>query len=349
VEIGIASLSDTQLVPETGKLYPAGRRHEDIVDYAVLAERLGLDLFGLGEHHSVDFAVSSPAIVLAAIAARTSTIRLASAVTVLSVLDPVRVYQDFATLDLISKGRAEIVAGRSAFAEPFALFGVDTAGYDAVFAEKLDLLLKLRQKDRLSWKGRFRPPITDSAITPRAQQDPLPVWLGVGGSPGSAQRAGLLGLPMMLGLIGGSIADARHAIDIYREAGKQAGHADKLSVGIATHVFAAERSAAAREVYPYYREFLRPKRPGGSGFVVGQAQFTAGIAPGNALMIGTSEEIVSKILEARKVLGVDRVLGLVDWGGLPRVMVEESITRFATEVAPAVRSTLGVTVGDARG
>jgi alkanesulfonate monooxygenase SsuD/methylene tetrahydromethanopterin reductase-like flavin-dependent oxidoreductase (luciferase family) len=154
---------------------------------------------------------------------------------------------------------------------------------------------------------------------------------------------------MMLGLIGGSIADARHAIDIYREAGKQAGHADKLSVGIATHVFAAERSAAAREVYPYYREFLRPKRPGGSGFVVGQAQFTAGIAPGNALMIGTSEEIVSKILEARKVLGVDRVLGLVDWGGLPRVMVEESITRFATEVAPAVRSTLGVTVGGARG
>lgn len=338
MDIGIASLSDTQLVPETGRLFPAGRRHADIVEYAVLAERLGLDVFGLGEHHSVDFAVSSPAVVLSAIAARTTTIRLASAVTVLSVHDPVRVYQDFATLDLISSGRAEVCVGRSAFAEPFALFGVDTAGYDSVFAEKLDLLLQLREKERLSWQGRSRPPISDSAVTPRSQQDPLPVWIGVGGSPGSAERAGRLGLPMMLGLIGGSIADVRHTIDIYRAAGEQAGHADKLSVGIATHVFAAERSSEAREVYPHYRDFLRPKRPGGSGYMVSPQQFAAGIAPGNALMIGTSEEIVAKILEAHKLLGVDRVLGLVDWGGLPRPTVEASITRFATEVAPAVRS-----------
>lgn len=341
MDIGIASLSDTQLVPEMGRLYPAGQRHADILDYAVLAENLGLDLFGLGEHHSVDFAVSSPAVVLSAIAARTSTIRLASAVTVLSVLDPVRVYQDFATLDVISQGRAEICAGRSAFAEPFALFGIDMAGYDAVFAEKLDLLLQLREKERLSWKGHFRPPISDSTIMPRSRQDPLPVWLGVGGSPGSVQRAGRLGLPMMLGLLGGSIADARPTVDLYRAAGEKAGHADKLSVGIATHVFATDSSAAAREVYPYYREFLRPKRPGGSGYVVSQPQFAAGLAPGNALMIGTSEEITDKILEARKVLGADRVLGLVDWGGLPRTLVEESITRYATEVAPAVRSAVG--------
>jgi len=326
-------------------LFPAGTRHTDILDHAVLAERLGLDLFGLGEHHSVDFAVSSPAVVLSAVAARTSSIRLASAVTVLSVHDPVRVYQDFATLDLISGGRAEVCVGRSAFPEPFALFGVDTAGYDTVFAEKLDLLLRLRREERLSWKGRFRPPIEDSAVVPRSRQDPLPVWIGVGGSPESAERAGRLGLPMMLGLIGGSIAGARRVVDLYRAAGERAGHADALRVGVATHVFAAERPGDAREVYPYYREFLRPKRPGGPGFTVDPAQFAAGIAPGNALMIGTSEEITAKILQTRRMLGADRVLGLVDWGGLPRPLVEESITRYATEVAPAVRSALAAVRG----
>jgi hypothetical protein len=209
MDLGIVSLSDLQTDPATGQRYAAGPRIEEIIGYAQLADSLGLDLFALGEHHAAEFAVSSPAVVLAAIATRTSSIRLTSAVTVLSALDPVRVYEDFATLDLISGGRAELIVGRSAFVEPFALFGIDTADYDDIFAEKLDLLLRLRTEDRLSWSGRFRPPISDAAVAPRAQQQPLPVWVGVGGTPASAQRAGRLGLPMVLGLIGGSHSPSR--------------------------------------------------------------------------------------------------------------------------------------------
>src|ERR1700710_3151547 len=190
MELGIVSLSDIQIDPRSGQLFPAEQRLTEIIGYAQLADTLGLDVFGLGEHHGVEFAVSSPAVVLAAIAVRTAAIRLTSAVTVLSALDPVRVYEDFATLDLISDGRAEMIVGRSAFVEPFDLFGIDTADYDAIFAEKLDLLLQLRRQPRLSWHGRFRPPITDAAVAPRAQQNPLPIQVGVGGTPASAQRAG---------------------------------------------------------------------------------------------------------------------------------------------------------------
>jgi alkanesulfonate monooxygenase SsuD/methylene tetrahydromethanopterin reductase-like flavin-dependent oxidoreductase (luciferase family) len=338
MDLGIVSLSDLQTDPATGQRYAAGPRIEEIIGYAQLADSLGLDLFALGEHHAAEFAVSSPAVVLAAIATRTSSIRLTSAVTVLSALDPVRVYEDFATLDLISGGRAELIVGRSAFVEPFALFGIDTADYDDIFAEKLDLLLRLRTEDRLSWSGRFRPPISDAAVAPRAQQQPLPVWVGVGGTPASAQRAGRLGLPMVLGLIGGSIAQARRTVDIYRAAGEQAGHADRLSVGISTHFYAAGTPRAARDVYPNYHEYLRPKTPGGRGFLVSRDQFEAGTAAGNALMIGSVPELIIKLVEAREVLGVDRVYGQADWGGLPRGMVEDSISRFATEIAPVVRT-----------
>jgi alkanesulfonate monooxygenase SsuD/methylene tetrahydromethanopterin reductase-like flavin-dependent oxidoreductase (luciferase family) len=307
----------------------------------VLADRLGLDVFGLGEHHGLDFAVSSPAVVLSAIAARTSSIRLASAVTVLSVLDPVRVYQDFATLDLISHGRAEIIAGRSAFTEPFALLGVDLADYDAIFAEKLGLLLQLREQSEVTWSGRFRPPLAAAPISPRAQQASLPVWAGVGGSPESADRAGRLGLPMVLGYIGGPLERARSAVDIYRAAGQRAGHPEKLRVGISTHFFAGDTPRAAREIYPYYHEYLRPKKPGGRGFTVSQAAFEAGTARGQAIMIGSTRELIEKILDAHDLLGLDRFYGQVDWGGLPRAMVTESITRFATEIAPALRAAIG--------
>ncbi|MGI3784964.1 MAG: LLM class flavin-dependent oxidoreductase, partial [Janthinobacterium lividum] len=307
-----------------------------IVAYAELADTLGLDVFGLGEHHSADFVVSSPAVVLAAVAARTRSIRLTSAVTVLSVLDPVRVYQDYASLDLVSRGRAELIAGRSAFTEPFGLFGVDLADYDAIFTEKLELLLRLREEANVEdWSGEFRPPLHDADIVPRALD--LPVWVGVGGSPGSAERAGRLGLPMTLGLIGGTIDHARRTVDAYRSAGEAAGHADLLRVGISTHFYAAGTPAAAREVYPWYHEYLRPKRPGGRGFVVGREQFLAGTGPGMALMIGSPEEVTEKILLAREVLGIDRFFGQVDWGGLPRGRVEESIARLAGEIAPAVR------------
>ena len=207
MDLGIRSLGDIRANPETGRPFPAARRLDEIVGYAALADQLSLDIFGLGEHHSLDFAVSSPAVVLAAVAARTTAIRLASAVTVLSVLDPVRVYQDFATLALLSHGRAEITAGRSAFTEPFALFGARLEDYDALCAEKLDLL-RLRAEERVTWSGRFRPPLADAPIAPRVR---LPVWVGVGGTPESAERAGRLGLLMILGYIGGTLAHARAA------------------------------------------------------------------------------------------------------------------------------------------
>lgn len=339
LEIGILSLSDIQLNPATGMPFPAVQRMDEIIGYGILAGQLGLDRFALGEHHTLDFAVSSPAVVLAAIAPQTSTIRLTTAVTVLSVLDPVRVYQDFATLDLVSHGRAEIIAGRSAFTEPFGVFGLDLADYDSLFSEKLDLLLALREKSRVTWSGRWRPDLIDAPIAPRAYEHPLPVSVGVGGSPESAERAGRLGLPMVLGLIGGSISGVQRTIDIYRSAGDRAGHSqDALSIGISTHFFAGADVDSARSVFPYYREYLRPKTPGGRGFLVDERSFRMGTQPGQALMIGSAEELIEKMLFAREVLGIDRFIGQVDWGGLPQGLVEESITRLATEIAPAVRA-----------
>jgi alkanesulfonate monooxygenase SsuD/methylene tetrahydromethanopterin reductase-like flavin-dependent oxidoreductase (luciferase family) len=333
VDLGILSLSDLQTDPGTGRPFSAARRVTDTIEYATLADRLGLDLFALGEHHTLDFAVSSPAVVLAAIAARTSTMRLTTAVTVLSALDPVRVYQDFAQLDLASGGRAEIIAGRSAFAEPFALFGHHVNDYDALYTEKLDLLLKLREQAKVTWSGRFRPALHDAEIAPRAVQTPLPVWAGVGGSPASAERAGRLGLPMVLGYIGGPLSHAKRSVDLYRAAGEAAGHPEKRRVGISTHFY-----AGTEDVYPYYHEYLRPKPPSNRGFDVGRAQFQAGRRRGQALMIGSSEQLIEKILDAHEALGLDRFYGQFDWGGLPRPMVEDSIHRFATEIAPAVRA-----------
>lgn len=338
MELGIISLSDLQTDPTTGRPRGSGQRLDEIVGYATLADRSGLDVFALGEHHTLDFAVSSPAVVLAAAATRTSRIRLTSGVTVLPVLDPLRVYQDFATLDLLSHGRAEITAGRSAFTEPFEIFGVDLAAYDAVFEEKLDLLLRLREQDRVTWSGRFRPPLHHAPVTPRAAQAPLPVWLGVGGSPESAERAGRLGLPMILGYIGGPLTHARRAVDLYRDAGDRAGHPERLRVGLSTHFHAGATPEAARATFPYYREYLRPKSPGGRGFVVDQAQFDAATRRANAIMIGSSTQLIEKILDAHDALGLDRFLGQVDWGGLPRAAVEDSISRYAEEIAPAVRA-----------
>jgi alkanesulfonate monooxygenase SsuD/methylene tetrahydromethanopterin reductase-like flavin-dependent oxidoreductase (luciferase family) len=338
MDLGIISLSDIQIDPRTRAPFAYGERLDDIVGYATLADRAGLDVFALGEHHTLDFAVSSPAVVLAAIAARTSRIRLTSGVTVLPVLDPVRVYQDYATLDLLSHGRAEVTVGRSAFTEPFGIFGADLADYDALFSEKLDLLLQLRDHERLTWSGRFRPPLDDAPITPRAQQRPLPVWVGVGGSPESAERAGRLGLPMVLGYIGGPLSHARRAVDIYRAAGDRAGHPEKLQVGISTHFYAAATADEARRTFPYYHEYLRPKTPGGRGFVVSQDQFDAGTRRGNAIMIGSVEQLIEKILDAHQMLGLDRFFGQIDWGGLPRAAVTDSINRYATDIAPVIRA-----------
>ncbi|TQS41352.1 LLM class flavin-dependent oxidoreductase [Cryptosporangium phraense] len=334
IEIGIASLSDRQPRTVDGRSVSEASRMRQIIELGVRADELGLDVFGVGEHHSRDFVVSSPAPVLAAVAARTSNIRLTSAVTVLSALDPVRVYQDFATLDLISGGRAEMTVGRSAHPEPFALFGIDIERYDEVFTEKLGLLLQLREQGEISWRGEFRPPLSRATVGPRAD---VPMWIGAGGTPASAARAGVLGLPLILGYLGGDPEHLRRLVDLYRAAGDRAGQSG-LQVGVAAHYFGASSEEEAASTYPYYRDFLRPKQPGGGGYTVSPRDFVEGREPGRPLMIGTSEQVTEKLVELHKVVGFDRVQLLVDWGGLPGELVEASLERLGTEIAPAVRA-----------
>jgi alkanesulfonate monooxygenase SsuD/methylene tetrahydromethanopterin reductase-like flavin-dependent oxidoreductase (luciferase family) len=319
-----------------GRHVTEAARIAQIVDLGVRADELGLDVFGVGEHHSRDFAVSSPVPVLAAVAARTSRIRLTSGVTVLSVLDPVRVYEDFATLDLISGGRAELTVGRSAYPDPFALFGVDLARYDEVFTEKLDLLLRLRAEPEVTWRGSYRPPLTGATVVPRSAS--LPLWIGAGGTPASAVRAGVLGLPLILGYLGGTPEHLRRLVDVYRAAGERAGHGDRLQVGIAAHYFGG---ASPEDTYPYYHDFLRPKKPGGGGFVVSRRDFDEGREAGRALMIGTPEHVTEKLVHLHEVVGYDRLQLLVDWGGLPEGLVEASLDRLGAEVAPGLRAALG--------
>ncbi|SNY47679.1 LLM class flavin-dependent oxidoreductase [Paractinoplanes atraurantiacus] len=318
IQIGVSTLTD---LPRG--MNPA-RRMEQIVDLGAQADEAGLDVFGVGEHHSADFLVSSPAPVLSAVAARTRNIRLTSAVTVLSVHDPVRVWQDFATVDLISGGRAEITVGRSAYPDPFALFGVDLSRYDKAFTERLDLLLRLCDGDDTPWPGGHRPPLVPADVVPRPVQDPLPVWIGAGGSPGSALRAGAAGLPLILGYIGGSPDDLRRLADLYRAAGG-------TQVGLAVHFFAAATEREARDTYTNYRDFLP--------FPVSAAAFDGGLRPGGHLFIGTSEQITEKLARLHDAVPFDRVQALVDWGGLDAGAVRDSVYRLGAEVAPALRET----------
>ncbi|WP_415853716.1 LLM class flavin-dependent oxidoreductase [Sinomonas sp. G460-2] len=337
MELGVFTLAD--IYPGDGAT--AASRIDDIISYGIAAERHGLDVFGIGEHHSRQFAVSSPAINLAAIAQATSRIRLTTTATVLSVLDPVRVYQDFATLDLISHGRAEIYAGRSAFAEPFALFGENIHQLDELYTEKLGLLLRLRDEDKVTWHGQHRPSLYDARVNPRAH-GALPVWVAVGGTPASAQRAGQLGLPMALGFIGGTLDHAKRLIDLYRAAGSAAGHSEEqLRVGITSHFYVGETPGhAVDEFYPYYQRYLSPVTNGGRGWHLDYPSTVELAARRGALMVGEPLQVAEKILDLRAELGVDRFLGQVDLGGMPQQMVHDSIRRFGEIVAPAVRHVL---------
>ncbi|MGW2464036.1 LLM class flavin-dependent oxidoreductase [Streptomyces sp. NPDC001761] len=341
MDVGIASLADFQPRTVDGRPLTAGERHSQLIRLGVTADRLGLDHIGIGEHHSVDFAVSSPAVVLAAIAARTSRIRLTSSVSTLSALDPVRLYEDFATLDLVSEGRAEITVGRSAHPEPFELFGVPLSHYDQVFAEKLGLLLRVRDEPRVTWHGQFRSALAGAAVVPRARQDPLPVWIGVGGTAASAERAGRLGLPMMLGYIGGPVERLAHLAAVYRAAGETEGHGHRLRLGVGVHFFSADGTATALDTYPYYRDFLRPKRPGGNGLTISPEQFRAGLDPSGHLLIGTPERVTEKATALYEAVRFDRLQALVDWGGLPDHAVASSVGHLATAVAPALRRLAG--------
>ena len=304
------------------------------------ADQVGLDVFGIGEHHRKEFLDSAPTVILAAAAGRTKNIRLTSAVTVLSAADPVRVFQNFATLDLVSKGRAEMVVGRGSFIESFPLFGYDLDDYDQLFTEKLGLLLNIRDNEFVTWSGKFRPALNKQAIYPRPVQDPLPIWLGVGGTPESFVRAGRLGLPLMVAIIGGETHRFRPLIELYREAGKKAGHApEQLKVGLHSLGYVAgSAKEAVDDYYPGYAEtFTRIGKERGWPPVT-RAHFDAQVGPRGALIVGGPEEVAEKILRHSEALGgISRLSFQMDNAALPHAKLLRSIELIGEVVAPIVR------------
>ncbi len=317
----------------------AGRMH-DLLEEVALAEQVGLDVFGIGEHHRPDFIVSAPAVVLAAAAAITKRIRLTSAVTVLSSDDPVRVFQEFAEVDLISNGRAEIMAGRGSFIESFPLFGYDLDDYDALFEEKLELLLAIRDSVHVTWSGKHRASLEELGIYPRPVQDPLPVWLAVGGSPASAVRAGTLGLPMALAIIGGQPERFTPFVDLFRSSAKEAGH-QGLPMSINSHAYVADTSErAADEFFPGYATMMnRIGRERGWAPMERQS-FDALRTLRGALVVGSADEVVEKILYQHRLFGHQRFMAQMSVGTMPHAQVMRSIELLGTEVAPVVRKEL---------
>lgn len=344
MEIGITSFAD--LAPGSDP----GQRLRELVEEIELADRVGLDVFGVGEHHRPDFAVSSPAVALAAAATRTTRIRLTSAVTVLSTADPVRVFEEFAMLDLLSGGRAEIVAGRGSFTESFPLFGESLDDYDELFAEKLDLLLALRASERVTWagsSGRHRPALEDAGVYPRPAQDPLPVWIGVGGSRQSVVRAGTLGLPLIVAIIGGEPARFAPLVELYREAARRAGHDPAtLPVAINSHAHVARDGAmAAEELFPSYAASMGRigRERGWPPFT--RQQFEAGRTRRGALFVGSPQQVAEKILAQHELFGHQRFLAHLGMGGQPHAQVLRAIELLGTEVAPVVRAEVARRVG----
>jgi len=330
MELGIATFADLG-----GGISPQ-QRMRNLLEEAELADQLGLDVFAVGEHHRPDYAVSAPAVALAAIAARTERIRLSSAVTVLSSDDPVRVFQDFATVDLISGGRAEIMAGRGSFIESFALFGQDLDDYDELFASKLDLLLKVRASTHVTWSGKHRPALDHAGVYPRPVQDPLPVWVAVGGSPQSVIRAGVLGLPLTLAIIGGQPARFAPLVELYREAAREAGHDPAaLPVAINTHAFVGDHEAAFRA--PYLAMMNRIGRERGWP-PAGPREYAALRSPHGAVAAGSAEEVAEKLLYEHELFGHQRYIAQMSLGAVDHADVLRSMERFGTEVAPVVRA-----------
>ena len=339
MQIGLYSLSDLSSVGPNGQRIDAHTRIKETIAAAKLAEQAGLDIFGVGEHHRLDFAVSVPTVVLAAIAASTSTIRLTSAVTVLSTADPVRVYEEFATLDLVSNGRAEIIAGRGVFTEPFPLFGYELDDYEALFDEKLALFDLLNKSERVTWQGRFRAPLNDAQIAPRALQPTIPLWIGVGGSPESAIRAGRLGLPMALAVLGGPYGRAGKMAELYRAVGQDAGHAEQLRVAVNGHLHIAETSQAAREnFYPHYSQYWSESTP--SQFPrprIPREDFNRSITKDSGPLVGSPAEIVDKISLLHELTGMDRLVAQIDIGGMPFKKIAAMIELLADKVIPEIR------------
>ena len=328
MELGLITFADV------GSVSPE-QRLKNLLEEATLADELGLDVFGVGEHHRPDFAVSAPAVALAAIAARTERIRLTSAVTVLSSDDPVRVFEEFATVDLISGGRAEIMAGRGSFTESFPLFGYDLDDYDELFAEKLELLLALRAGETVTWSGRHRAPLHEQGVWPRPVQDPIPVWIAVGGTPTSVARAGVLGLPLTIAIIGGQPERFVPLVDLYRRAAAQAGHdPHTLPLGINTHAFVGDDQKAFA---PHYIAMMSRIGRERGWPPMGREQYLALRSPTGALAAGEPEAVAEKILMEHDLFGHQRYLAHMSLGAVDHRDVLRSIERFGTEVASMVR------------
>lgn len=341
MEIGIDSFAAARVHQDQYSAQDSMQSLHELLERMQYADEMGLDVFGIGEHYRKEFLDSAPSVILAAAAARTKRIRLASAVTVVSAADPVRIFQSFATLDLISAGRAEIVAGRGSFIEAYPLFGLDLDDYDALFAEKLDLLLKIRDNDVITWSGQFRPALQQQAIYPRPLQETLPIWLGVGGTPASFVRAGTLGLPLMVAVIGGETHRFRPLIDLYRRAGAEAGHApERLKVGLHSLGYVADDAEkAVNDYYPGYADtFTRIGKERGWP-PVSRGRFDAQNGHLGALLVGDADQVAAKIVRHSHALGgIDRFTFQMDNAGLTHEQLLRAIELIGTKVIPRVRA-----------
>ncbi|MBH5319656.1 LLM class flavin-dependent oxidoreductase [Paenibacillus sp. GSMTC-2017] len=339
MEIGITSFVDTKPDVHTGEVISHAERLREVVEEIVLADQVGLDVFGVGEHHREDYAASSPAMVLSAAASLTKRIQLTSAVTVLSSADPVRVFQDFATLDGLSNGRAEIMAGRGSFVESFPLFGYDLNDYDELFEEHLELLLKIRGSEKVTWKGGHRPAINNLGVYPRPVNEALPIWVGSGGNQNSAIRAGLLGLPLMLAIIGGSPMQFEPLVQLYKKAAAHAGHDEsKLKVGSHSIGFIGEDTERAADTFfPSTQQGMNKlgKERGWAHY--DRASFDAARSFDGALYVGDPETVAQKIIHLRKHVGVTRFMMYVPLSTMPHDQVMKAIELLGTKVAPIVR------------
>ena len=341
VQIGIDSFA--AVYDDASRAVSTSDRLRNLIEQIEHADQVGLDSFGIGEHHRKDYLDSAPVVILGAAATRTQRIRLTSAVTVLSSADPVRVFQQFATLDLLSQGRAEIVVGRGSFVDSFPLFGRQLKDYDSLFAENLDLLLTIRENEHVHWSGKHRAPLTGQGVYPRPVQNPLPIWLGVGGSPHSFARAGALGLPLMVAIIGGETRRFRPLIDLYREAGQRAGFApDQLKVGVHSLGYVARTTQeAADDFYPGYAKAIGSVAEERGWRPMTRAGFDVQRGPKGALLIGEPDEVVEKIIRHSEALGgISRITFQMNAASLPHAKLMQAIEMLGTRVAPAVREEL---------
>ncbi|HHT7235602.1 MULTISPECIES: LLM class flavin-dependent oxidoreductase [Bacillus] len=335
IEFGLYSIGDHILNPHNGSKISAEKRIHELIETAKLADEAGIDVFAVGESHQAHFTTQAHTVILGAIAQATKNIKIASSATVLSTSDPVRVYEDFATIDLISNGRAEIVAGRGSRIGGYSLLGYDVNYYEELFEEKMDLLLKINKEESVTWKGQFRTPLEHAAIIPRAKNNNMPIWRAVGGPPASAIKAGHAGVPMMLTTLGGPAINFKVSVDAYREAAQQSGF-DPATLPIATTslFYTAENSQdALSEYYPHINAGMLALRGGGYP----KQQFTNAVDYRDALMVGSPQQIIEKMLYQYELFGQQRFMAQIDFGGVPFDKIEKNIELIATEIMPAVR------------